>query len=166
MGQKTFAQYLIDGEPDSIAWEKVGEKQFLVTKEGRTIRFELTDRYVLCDHQTYPYRLIKGSSGTDILYLDGHKFEIEVKRSSQQGVAKGEGQIVAPMNGATIEVLVCAGDKVEENQILVILEAMKMQNEIRSTCKGSVENVDVQVGDIVQSGQLLLSIKGDTDEPS
>ena len=67
-------------------------------------------------------------------------------------------EIVAPMAGNVIEVLVGAGEAVTENQPVVIIEAMKMETEIRADRDGTVEAVHVNKGDAIQVNQPLLSL--------
>jgi biotin carboxyl carrier protein len=64
----------------------------------------------------------------------------------------------APMPGLAVAVLVNEGQQVEKGQILVILESMKMQNELRSPCAGTVTRLRIKTGDIVQQKQILLKI--------
>ena len=70
---------------------------------------------------------------------------------------KGE-NINAPMPGNLLDVRVANGQAVTAGQILMILEAMKMENEIIAPCAGTVSNLSVQKGSTVSSGQLLCSI--------
>lgn len=67
-------------------------------------------------------------------------------------------KINTPMPGTIIEVKVSVGDVVKKNQPLVILEAMKMENEIVSTCDGTVVSVAVKKGDSVNTNDVLVSI--------
>ena len=66
--------------------------------------------------------------------------------------------VVSPMPGTILDVKVKAGDKVEEGQVLMILEAMKMENEIMAPKSGTVAAVNVSSGAAVQSGDVLCSI--------
>jgi len=67
-------------------------------------------------------------------------------------------QILAPMPGKIIRVLVQAGEKVEAGQGLLVVEAMKMQNEIRSPKSGTVERLLVKEGQPVNAGEILAWI--------
>lgn len=69
--------------------------------------------------------------------------------------AEGRQQIVAPMPGKVIRLLVNPGDEVEAGQGLVVVEAMKMQNEIRSPKKGKVERLQIKEGQNVNAGEVL-----------
>jgi biotin carboxyl carrier protein len=71
--------------------------------------------------------------------------------------AGGE-QITAPMPGNILSVNVAAGDAVKKGQVLMILEAMKMENEIMCPCDGKVLSVSVSKGATVESGALLCVI--------
>jgi biotin carboxyl carrier protein len=72
--------------------------------------------------------------------------------------AEGRQQIVAPMPGKIVRVLVIAGDRVEAGQGLLVVEAMKMQNEIRSPKSGTVESVQVEEGQAVNAGEVLCVV--------
>ncbi|WVM88173.1 sodium-extruding oxaloacetate decarboxylase subunit alpha [Halopseudomonas pachastrellae] len=71
----------------------------------------------------------------------------------------GEGEPqVAPLSGNIFKVLVSVGDAVEEGDVVMILEAMKMETEVRTQRAGTVASVDVKVGDAVAVGDTLLTI--------
>lgn len=84
-------------------------------------------------------------------------------KSSDKKVSKevptGATVIEAPMPGNAWKVLVNEGDEVKEGQVLIILEAMKMENEIMSPVNGVVASVNVVEGASVSSGDVLVSIK-------
>ena len=65
--------------------------------------------------------------------------------------------IVAPIPGLIIKILVNAGDIVKVGQPVIIMEAMKMQNEIQATKDGKIKNINVKIGDNVLEGTLLVS---------
>ena len=71
--------------------------------------------------------------------------------------AGGE-KITSPMPGNILSVNVAAGDTVQQGQVLMILEAMKMENEIMCPCDGKVVSVSVTKGAAVESGTLLCVI--------
>src|SRR5262249_9746534 len=79
-------------------------------------------------------------------------------RGRRQGGVEAEGrqQITAPMPGKIVRVLVKAGDQVESGQGLLVVEAMKMQNEIRSPKSGTVERVLAVEGQAVNAGEPLI----------
>ena len=67
--------------------------------------------------------------------------------------------VTAPMQGTIVKVHVKAGDKVEANQPICVLEAMKMENEVRSPTAGEVVDLRVQAGDTVSPGAVLAVIR-------
>ena len=71
--------------------------------------------------------------------------------------AGGE-QVTSPMPGNILAVNVAAGDTVRKGQVLMILEAMKMENEIMCPCDGKIVSVSVTKGATVESGTLLCVI--------
>ena len=66
--------------------------------------------------------------------------------------------IACPMPGTIIDIKVNAGDAVAEGQVLVVFEAMKMENEIVAPCAGTVASINVSKGDSVDSGSVLMSL--------
>ena len=75
------------------------------------------------------------------------------------GAAAGEGDLTAIMPGLIIKVLVSEGDSVAAGDVVVILEAMKMENEICTPIDGTVKAVAVKAGDVVQQDQILAQIE-------
>ena len=71
--------------------------------------------------------------------------------------AGGE-QVTSPMPGTILAINVAAGDTVKRGQVLMVLEAMKMENEIMCPCDGKVVSVSVTKGAAVESGTLLCVI--------
>jgi biotin carboxyl carrier protein len=72
----------------------------------------------------------------------------------------GRQEITAPMSGRVVQVLVHQGQTVQDGESLVILEAMKMETEIRSVARGQVKDIRVEAGMAVEAGQLLLVVEG------
>ena len=74
--------------------------------------------------------------------------------------AAGEGTAVeAPMPGTILKILVSNGQAVKNGDAVVVLEAMKMENEITAPCDGTVTAVCVNTGDNVDAGKVLVTIK-------
>lgn len=73
-------------------------------------------------------------------------------------VSAGSQSVKSPMPGAILKVKVAVGEAVKKGQVLVILEAMKMENEIVSPSDGKIASVNVSKGSSVNAGDLLVSI--------
>ena len=69
------------------------------------------------------------------------------------------GVVTAPMQGTIVKVMVKAGQRVKADQPVCILEAMKMENEVRSPVKGEVVDLRVQPGDTVATGAVLAIVR-------
>lgn len=71
----------------------------------------------------------------------------------------GSGEAIdAPMPGTIVNIMVSKGDKVKKGQVIAILEAMKMENEIMASSDGTVKSVDVSKGASVSAGDALITI--------
>ncbi len=98
----------------------------------------------------------KTPKGTWVGWPGGSAF-IEEERAFAKGQAKDDG-IRAPMTGKVVEVKVEAGDEVEEGQVVVVLEAMKMEYRLAAPKAGVVESVDCSADELVDLGQVLVSL--------
>jgi biotin carboxyl carrier protein len=75
------------------------------------------------------------------------------------GAAGGPERVTAPMPGKIVKVLVKPGDHVTARQGVIVIEAMKMENELRASRDGQVKDVHVAEGDLVEAGRLLTVIE-------
>ena len=80
------------------------------------------------------------------------------ERHGHTGGAARNGAVVSPMQGTVLEVAVADGDAVDEGELLLVVEAMKMENEIVAPRGGIVRDLAVTVGAGVTSGQLLCVV--------
>ena len=100
------------------------------------------------------------------LWLDGALFVFqhpEARRRGGVAAAESSGDVLAPMPGAVLEVLVSEGDRVERNQTVVLMESMKMELVITASRNGVVRRVSVQPGQRVERGMRLLELAPDSD---
>lgn len=85
--------------------------------------------------------------------------ERRLRATAGGGIAEsGEFHLKAPMPGLIVAVPVTEGQKVEKGQVLVILESMKMQNELKAPRAGTVQRIRVKAGEAVEQKQTLLSL--------
>jgi biotin carboxyl carrier protein len=120
---------------------------------------------ILLNGKSHEVRITPTPTGALTLQTAHREFTAEVLdprawRGRRHGALEAEGrqQILAPMPGKIVRVLVQAGEKVEVGQGLIVVEAMKMQNEIRSPKSGTVERLLVQEGQPVNAGEVLAWI--------
>ncbi|HEY6377152.1 MAG TPA: biotin/lipoyl-containing protein [Edaphobacter sp.] len=109
------------------------------------------------------YRCVLDGDG---VLVGERRFEFEVEdprslrgRRGAGGGSAGPRAVKAPMPGRVVRVLVSAGDEVAEQQGLVVIEAMKMQNELKSPKAGRVARVAVAVDDTVGAGEVLVVVE-------
>jgi biotin carboxyl carrier protein len=117
---------------------------------------------ILLDGESHEVRIAPLPDGSLTLHTGLAEYTAEVTdprawRGRRHGAMEAEGrqQIAAPMPGKVVRILVNAGDAVEAGQGLLVVEAMKMQNEIRSPKSGKVEKLFVQEGQAVNAGDVL-----------
>ena len=120
---------------------------------------------ILLNGQSHEIRITPASDGKLKLQTGTQEFTAEVidprawsGRRHSHVEAEGRQQIVAPMPGKVVRLLVKAGDRVEIGQGLFVVEAMKMQNEIRSPKSGTVERVLAKEGQPVNAGEILCVV--------
>jgi biotin carboxyl carrier protein len=105
-----------------------------------------------------------GGVGFDVL-LDGHTMPAALvtrfgRRAGEAGASgSGPQQVVAPMPGRILRLLVAPGDAVQPRQGLVVIEAMKMENELRASRAGRVKAVKIAEGQSVEAGALLVTVE-------
>jgi biotin carboxyl carrier protein len=115
---------------------------------------------ILVDGAVYEARV----SGSEIS-IGGVRFRFEVedprqwKRSTRGGGSQGRASIIAAMPGKIVRVLVSAGDEVTTGQGVLVIEAMKMQNELKAPRSGRVTAIEVKPNDSVNAGALLATIE-------
>jgi acetyl/propionyl-CoA carboxylase alpha subunit len=114
---------------------------------------------VIVDGASYEVRV-----AGDEIFVRGRRFRFETedprrwkRRGAGAGVA-GRVAIVASMPGRIVRVLVAEGDEVEAGQGIVVVEAMKMQNELKSPRAGRVTSLAVKPADSVNAGAVLATV--------
>ena len=106
--------------------------------------------------------------------VDGKRFSVsmsvpsgksQIRRSASATGASasgGDGQITVPMQGTIVKIQVAVGDTVQSGDILLVLEAMKMENNIASDVDGTVSEIGVSEGDSVGAGDVVIVIAPDS----
>jgi biotin carboxyl carrier protein len=97
--------------------------------------------------------------------VNGFHFEVEVRdprrwnRQARGAAGAGAQNIKAPMPGKVVRLLVAAGDSVEAGQGIVVVEAMKMQNELKAPRAGKVTALGAKLGATVAAGEVLATVE-------
>lgn len=176
----------IDGKPRNVKLLRTGENRFTCGIDERVLIVELpadsdpgTNFQIVVDGNVHEIELPELTSREEhLVRVDGMTFKAEVRAASRRRSSAvfepsiaasketapavqrvGEGSVVAPMTGKIISVMVEEGDRVEADQALCILEAMKMENEIMAYKAGTVKEMHVSVGASVNEGDVLLVIE-------
>ena len=119
---------------------------------------------VLVGGKSYEVRIERAGNGLHVR-AGGWEFVAEIAdprtwRGRRGGALEAEGrrEVLAPMPGKVVRLLVKQGERVEAGQGLLVVEAMKMQNEIRSPKSGSVQRLLVSEGQAVNAGEALAVV--------
>jgi biotin carboxyl carrier protein len=119
---------------------------------------------VLLEGASYEIRVIETLHGLSA-EVGGRRFAVEVcdprdtSRGASASIGSGRQNVAAPMPGKVVRVLVNVGDSVEEGQGLVVVEAMKMQNEMKAVRPGRVIEVRAGAGETVGAGDTLVVLE-------
>ena len=110
----------------------------------------------------------RAGKGTYQLWLDGHVYDVEALDERARAIRDlsaaaagpaGPAPLIAPMPGLIVRVAVAEGDEVNAGQGLVVMEAMKMENELRAPGKGRVKRVLAVPGSAVEKGAVLVEME-------
>ena len=167
-----------------LTLEDGSDRQKVIVEDagGGSYRVTVGEQLVLVDaRSTGPgqYHLLLGQDGHDLLvehssgairvHVAGIAVavplltEVQAARAAIQAgprrTADGAFAVRAPMPGKVVKLLVAEGDVVEEGQGVIVIEAMKMENELRAAVAGTVMKIRVAEGDSVESGEDLLLIE-------
>jgi pyruvate carboxylase subunit B len=146
-------QLLVDGTPTEYSFTQVREGYVSLIVNGRSLPVSVEP------------------IGNDVLRVTiaGHRTEVRVKDERAllleefglEEAGAGGGAVHAPMPGLVLNVLVAEGDTVEADEGLLVLEAMKMENELSASSAGVVTAIHVATGDAVDKNALLIEIDPD-----
>ena len=109
-----------------------------------------------------------GTRGAYTLWLDGYRFEVEAlderarairELSGKSAGPSGPAPLVAPMPGLIVRVNAQVGDEVAAGQGIVVMEAMKMENELRAPAAGRVKAIHAGPGTAVEKGAVLVELE-------
>lgn len=147
----------IKGKVYPFEWKNPGGGEFWLRMGTKNFRIQLLET---------------GHNGKLLYQVNGRIHQVEV-RDEQQQLLHGSGlkknispeviAIYSPMPGKVLNIVAEEGFYVNNGDALITLEAMKMENELRTACSGYIKTIHCQIGDSVDKNQLLISIR--TAEP-
>lgn len=140
----------VDGVEHSVTLSRVGE--------GALHRLEV-------DGVRTEVWVSRGQAGLDV-FVGADAHAVRIYRAAGGAAEAGDhgGAVRAPMTGSVTEVLVQAGDAVQQGDPLLVIVAMKMNNEIKAPADGVVEKVHVSPDDSVNQGDLLVTFEAADEE--
>jgi biotin carboxyl carrier protein len=157
--------YHIDGRDLTVTIEKVHD-QTIVRSGDETFTFDhvvVTDRWITVTQDGCTTRVPYARSSTHVLIgLGGRAYELAPADNAADDADCAGGfvaEISSPMPGRVLDVLVAAGDEVSADTPLVLLEAMKMEQTVRTRTDAKVIEVRVEAGEMVGPGQILVILK-------
>ena len=159
----------VDGKPHRLELEKAGEA-WRCRLDGREMSVDAVVTRpdvlsLLIDGQCYEIK--REQTATDLhMWVGSTRFDVELRdprsfraRRDGAGDEKGPKKLLAPMPGKVVRVLVAEKSAVEAGQGVVVVEAMKIQNEIKSPKKGVVQKVLAAAGANVNAGDVLAIVE-------
>lgn len=157
--------------------------------DGRRVSIELDERdgrvHAIIDERSYDLEVVRPQEGVYLLFVGERVYEARAwsdetgstriklrdryftanivdrkhRRTATEQAGEGQQLLIAPMPGKVVRVLLKAGDEVAAGQGVVVVEAMKMQNEVKSPKAGRVVEVRVVEGDTVNANQVLAVVE-------
>lgn len=168
------AKYLIRDGGDDVTLELERDTDIVRVKRGddgawRTVQLQRigeSDLYLLMV-DSHPVELyLQRRRGGATVTIGRHTFDYDVERwrpgsghRAKAAAGPGGDRITAPMTGSIVEVRCAVGEAVEAGEVVMVIESMKMNNELRSPSKGVVEMVPVVAGQRVKAGELLVALR-------
>ncbi len=147
----------VDGRPHEVQAARLGERAWSLIVRNET---DHAARSVEADVPP------QSANGAFDVHVDGVRVPVQLRHgqgrtSRETGASRGAGvqRVTAPMPGKVVRVLVAAGDVVAPRQVLVVVEAMKMENELRALRAGTVSSVLAAEGQSVEAGTPLLVVE-------
>lgn len=143
---------MIDGEPIAVDLRQSGAPELY------SVLFGGHSYDMLIEPKRFEYTITFRGEQFQVQVEDERSRKLNTGRKAP-AVPHGELAIKAPIPGLVVKVLVAEGDEIADGQPLVILEAMKMENEIRSIRAGVVQDIKVSAGQRVEQNETLLLLE-------
>jgi biotin carboxyl carrier protein len=147
---KALYRIAVNGSEFMVDGKKTGRTNYSLIVNSRSFEIEV-------DNTEDEYRVLVDGRNYHITLVDERRVRVGGANSGLQ--LQGRQRVSVPMPGKVIAVLVSEGDSVEKGQGLVIVEAMKMENEVRAPINGKVTEIKVKPGDAIEAGAVLVIVE-------
>jgi biotin carboxyl carrier protein len=147
---KSLYRVAVDGHEFLVDGKKTGRTSYSLIVDNRSFEIDV-------DNTEDEYRVLVDGRNYHVNLVDERKMRVGGAQSGLQ--LQGRQKVSVPMPGKVTAVLVSEGDAVEKGQGLVIVEAMKMENEVCSPITGEVKEIKVKAGDAVEGGAVLAIVE-------
>ena len=147
---KSVYKISIDGHEFLVDGKKTGRTNYSLIVDNRSFEIEV-------DNSEDEYRVLVDGRNYRVHMVDERRVRVGGAQGGRE--LHGRQKVSVPMPGKVIAVLVSEGDAVEKGQGLVIVEAMKMENEVRSPINGEVKEIRVEPGETVEGGAVLVMVE-------
>jgi biotin carboxyl carrier protein len=147
---KDLYRVTVDGNEFLVDGKKTGRTNYSLIVNNRSFEIEV-------DNTEDEYRVLVDGRNYRVHLVDERRVRVGGAQSGAE--LQGQQKISVPMPGKVIAVLVSEGDAVEKGQGLVIVEAMKMENEVRSPITGKVTAIRIKAGEAVEAGAVLAIVE-------
>jgi len=147
---KSVYRVSVDGNEFLVDGKNTGRTNYSLIVDNRSFEIEV-------DNTEDEYRVLVDGRNYHVNLVDERRMRVGGAQSGLQ--LQGRQKVSVPMAGKVTAVLVSEGDLVEKGQGLIIVEAMKMENEVRSPIAGEVKEIKVKAGDAVEGGALLAIVE-------
>lgn len=161
----TRHRFLVDGRERTVVVDDAGGRITVAIDDTDPIEVDVASAglpgviSLLIDGVPRSAYVARRGAGFEVV-VEGRRFPITPSLGGRQRGAVGgkdqPGQVTAPLAGVVIAVRVAVGDVIAVGQPLIVIEAMKMQNEIQAPLAGTVTKVHYEAGDRVEQGALVI----------
>lgn len=143
-----------------VALEPRGGRRFAATVGERKFEVDYVAGSLLLDGRSLEFTSSNGQPGRATVSVAGEVVKVATpsRRSAAGGAGSSSGTVSAPMNGQVVKLLKAVGDEVAQGEVVAVLEAMKMENEVAAPCSGKLQEVCVAEGQAVEPGDILFRV--------
>jgi biotin carboxyl carrier protein len=161
----TRHRFLVGGREHTVVVDQAGERVTVAIDDGEPLILDVAASglpgsfSLLIDGEPRSAYVARHGAGFEVV-VEGRRFQVGPATAGRRRGAVGAkdtlGEVTAPLAGVVIEVRVNVGDVVTTGQPLLVIEAMKMQNEIQAPYDGTITAISAEVGQRVEQGAVIV----------